>query len=158
MGQYPEPDLSRNPPMRLSTLLLLSLSLLLAACSREPALEPLLERVEALQHAIENRQTDTAIDMLSDDFVTGKGQNRKDAQRLLLFHTMRHQSITILRTQTDAEFDAGYRDRAIVRFNAIVTGGKGWLPEQGRSYRVESRWQFSGGDWYLAELDWEPLL
>lgn len=144
--------------MRLPTLLSIILSLLLAACSQEPALEPLLERVAALQQAIENRQTDTAIDILSDDFVTGKGQNRKDAQRLLLFHTMRHRSITVLRSQTDAEFDAGYRDRAIVRFNAIVTGGQGWLPEQGRSYRVESRWQFKDGDWYLAELDWEPLL
>lgn len=139
--------------------LLLSILLLsLAGCTQEPAIENLLQRVDALEHAIEERQVDAAMTMLSDDFTTGTGQDRKDAHRLLLLHTLRHQTIRVIRSQTEASLDSGYADQAQVRFNAIVTGGQGLLPEQGRSYAVDSRWTFAGGEWYLNSLSWEPLL
>lgn len=131
---------------------------LLPGCSQEPAIEQLLARVDALEQAVEDKQVNTAMDMLSEDFTTGKGQNRKDAHRLLLFHTMRHQNISVIRSQTDASFDSAYADQALVRFNVILTGGEGLLPEQGRSYAVESRWRFEDGDWFLNSLQWESLL
>lgn len=139
-------------------LLPLLMLLLLNACSQEPAMEKLLARVDALEQAVEGRKVDTAMDMLSEDFSTGKGQNRKDAHRLLLFHTMRHQNISVIRSQTEVTPDAAYADQALVRFNVILTGGEGLLPEQGRSYAVESRWTFDGSDWYLNSLQWESLL
>ena len=138
-----------------ATLLLLAVVL---GCSQEPAIEQLLARVDALEQAVEGKQVNTAMDMLSEDFTTGKGQNRKDAHRLLLFHTMRHQNISVIRSQTEASFDSAYADQALVHFNVILTGGEGLLPEQGRSYAVESRWRFENGDWYLNSLQWEPLL
>lgn len=144
--------------MKPPAILLLIVPVLLAGCSHEPAVERLLERVEALEQAVEEKQTDTAVDMLSEDFASTQGLNRKDAQRLLLFHAVRHQNISILRSQTEAGLDSAYADQAQVRFNVIVTGGQGWLPEQGRTYAVDSRWRFVDGDWYLSELDWEPLL
>lgn len=139
--------------------LLLSILLLsLPGCSQEPAIEHLLQRVDALEQAIEARQVDTAMTMLSADFSTGKGQDRKDAHRLLLLHTLRHQTLNVIRTQTEASLDSSYADQARVRFNALVTGGQGLLPEQGRSYAVDSRWTFEGGQWYLNHLSWETLL
>ena len=130
----------------------------LAGCSREPATEQLLERVAALEAAIENHQNETAMAMLDSGFSTGKGQDRKEAQRLLLFHAMRHQQIRIVRSQTEASLDPAYRDQGEVSFNVLLTGGQGWLPEQGRSLHVESRWIFRDGEWYLSYLQWEPLL
>jgi len=142
----------------LNRLILILLVTLLSGCSQKPEVEQLLARVEALEAAIENHQNDTAMAMLSEDFTTAKGQNRKEAQRMLLFHAMRHETIHIIRSQTEASLDAAYADQGEVHFNAIVTGGQGWLPEQGRSFRVESHWTFDDGEWYLNYLGWEPLL
>lgn len=139
-------------------LLPLLMLLLITACSKEPAIEQLLARVDALEEAVEGRQVDTAMEMLTEDFSTAKGQNRKDAHRLLLFHTLRHQNISVIRSQTEVTPDTAYADQALVRFNVILTGGEGLLPEQGRSYTVESRWIFDGSDWYLSSLQWESLL
>lgn len=144
--------------MRMLTWMLLTLALLLAGCSREPAVEQLLERADALETAIEDKQNNTAMAMLSEDFTTGNGQNRQDAQRLLLMYAMRHQKISVVRSQIEASLDSAYADQAQITFVAIVTGGEGWLPERGRSYRVDSRWTFIEGEWYLNTLRWEPLL
>ncbi len=159
MRRYAEIPTATDPTvMRTHTIVLLIVLHLLAGCSQEPAVEQLLQRVEALEQAVEERKVDTAMDMLSDDFSTRKGQNRKDAHRLLLFHTLKHQTISVIRSQTEASLDPAYANQAQVRFNAIVTGGQGLLPEQGRSYAVDSRWTFDDGEWYLNSLDWEPLL
>lgn len=144
-------------PLLLNLLRPLLLIALLSACSQTPELESLLARVDALEQAVEERQVNTAMAMLSEDFTTSKGWDRKEAHRLLLFYTMRHQHITLIRTHTDASLDSAYADQAVVSFNIIMTGGEGLLPQQGRSYRVESRWRFDG-DWYLNSLQWEPLL
>lgn len=145
-------------PILLNRLRPLLLIALLAGCSQEPALENLLARVDALEQAVEARQVAAAMAMLSEDFSTSQGWDRKEAQRLLLFHTMRHRTISLIRTQTDASLDSAYTDQATVRFNLIMTGGEGLLPEQGRRYKVESRWRHRDGDWYLHSLHWEPLL
>ncbi len=137
---------------------LMGLVLLLAGCRQSPAVDQLLERVDALESAIENHQNDTAMAMLREDFTTSKGQNRKEAQRLLLFHAMRHEKINIIRSQTEAHLDPAYADQGEVSFLAVVTGGQSWIPEQGRSLRVQSRWIFTQGDWYLQYLEWEPAL
>lgn len=144
---------------RIESFLLLYCCLLLTACSQSASETRLLERVDALEQAIQNKQNDTAIDILSEQFRTGRNETRKDAQRLLLFHAMRNQSISIVRSNTRAELDPLYQDQASVSFNALVTGGDGGLlPARGNSYRVESGWIFVDGDWYLERLDWQPLL
>ena len=50
-------------------LLPLLLIALLTGCSQEPAIEQLLARVDALEQAVEDKQVNTAVDMLSEDFT-----------------------------------------------------------------------------------------
>ena len=139
-------------------LFLIVLLLGTSSCHKSPALDQLLQRVDALEQAIETRHNDDAIDILSDDFKAGNGQNRKDARRMLLFYSLRNANIHILRTNTEAELDPTYQNQASVTCQVLVPGGQGLLPERGRSFRISSRWVFQDGDWYLDRLDWKPLL
>lgn len=144
--------------MPYKSLILFAFVVLLGGCHKPPAIEQLLQRVDALEQAVENKKIDTAIAMLTDDFTTDHNESRKDAKRLLLFYSLRHEQIHILRTHTDAEQDPVYPDRANVAFSVVVTGGHGLIPDQGRSYQVSSRWVYEDGDWYLNRLEWKPLL
>ena len=42
-----------------------------------------------------------------------------------------------------------------MRKRVLLTGGAGWLPEQGSVYRVETGWRRSGDDWLLTSARWE---
>jgi len=142
----------------LKRLFLIVLLLGISSCHKTPALEQLQQRVDALEQAIETKQNDDAIDILSKDFRTGNGGDRKDARRMLLFYSLRNEKIHILRTNTKAELDPTYQNQASVSCQVLVTGGQGLIPEHGRSFRITSRWIFEDGDWYLDRLDWKPLL
>lgn len=138
--------------------LLVVLCGLLAACSKNPDEARLLQRLDALETALQEKQADAVLDLLTDRFTTGRGETRDDVKRLLLLHFFRNRNIGVVRSQTDVTLDEADPVQASIRFHALVTGGEGLLPERGRQFRVESHWLFEKGDWYLDRLEWQPLL
>ena len=38
----------------------------------------------------------------------------------------------------------------------LITGGPGWIPDQGQLYDFETLWRYDGDDWKLASADWNP--
>ncbi|HVL00438.1 MAG TPA: hypothetical protein VM553_11535 [Dongiaceae bacterium] len=152
--------LPRSGPSRLSPgkiLLMVLLCSWLAACSENPDQARLLERLDTLEIALQDKKPDAVLDLLTDNFSTGQGQTRDDVKRLLLVNFLRNQTIGVIRTGTEVAMDDSYRDQASAHFQALVTGGEGLLPERGRQFRVESRWLFQDGDWFLDRLEWKPL-
>jgi hypothetical protein len=146
-------------PSTLSPGRVLLLALLcgwLTACSENPDEARLLERLNTLETALQDKKSDAVLDLLTDNFTTGEGQTPVDVKRLLLAHFLRNQNIGVMRTGTEVSLDDSYRDQATARFQALVTGGEGLLPERGRQFQVESRWLFQNGDWYLDRLEWKP--
>src|SRR3989344_9517805 len=144
-------------PLRLLALLA-TLCWLLAACSENPDEARLLQRLDALETALQEKKTDTVLDLLTERFSTGQGESRDDIRRLLLLHFFRNRNIGVVRSQTEVTLDEADSGQASIRFHALVTGGEGLLPDRGRQFRVESHWLFEDGDWYLDRLEWEPLL
>lgn len=152
---------SIHHPLRLLALLvalLVALCGCLVACSENPDETRLLQRLDALETALQEKQADTALDLLTDRFSTGRGETRDDIRRLLLLHFFRNRNIGVVRSQTEVTLDEADSGQASIRFHALVTGGEGLLPDRGRQFRVESHWLFEEGDWYLDRLEWQPLL
>jgi len=48
--------------------------------------------------------------------------------------------------------------RARAQFRALATGGSGWLPDEGRLWRVETGWRLDDGDWMMISAEWTPVL
>ena len=44
---------------------------------------------------------------------------------------------------------------ASARFNLLVTGGSGLLPESGQLFDVETHWTLEGSEWMLTKADWQ---
>jgi hypothetical protein len=44
---------------------------------------------------------------------------------------------------------------ASARFNLLVTGGSGLLPESGQLFDVETHWALEGSEWMLTKADWD---
>ncbi|MFZ5600936.1 MAG: hypothetical protein ACOY7J_00660 [Pseudomonadota bacterium] len=126
--------------------LLVVLCGLMAACSKNPDEARLLQRLDALETALQEKQADAVLDLLTDRFTTGRGETRDDVKRLLLLHFFRNRNIGVVRSQTDVTLDEADPVQASIHFHALVTGGEGLLPERGRQFRVESHWLFEKGD------------
>jgi hypothetical protein len=45
---------------------------------------------------------------------------------------------------------------AVAEFNALITGGRGLLPDSGELFSIRTRWVLEEGDWLLSSADWEP--
>ena len=46
---------------------------------------------------------------------------------------------------------------AAAEFKALITGGRGLIPDSGQLYSFETRWLQDGNDWLLASARWEPV-
>ncbi len=46
---------------------------------------------------------------------------------------------------------------AIASFNALVTGGKGLLPERGQMLAITTEWRRTDGEWRLIAAQWQEI-
>ena len=46
-------------------------------------------------------------------------------------------------------------EEAIAEFNALLTGGRGLFPKQGRLVHFETVWRLVDGEWQLLAADWK---
>lgn len=142
---------------RSAYLAVLSLQLLLSACSQPPAAEQGIHQALAeMVTAIEQRDSGAIGNRLDAQFQSsGSGHamsSRKDALRLLLAVFYRHRNISVTLTNIDVIPDNMNRNRASASFNALTTGGDGGLlPSTAQLYRVQSEWVFND-EWQMLSL------
>lgn len=126
---------------------------LLAACSDPQSVEAIIgDNIEQMQEAVESKSADDLLQHVFDGFSSAKGYDKNGLQRILLFYQLRHQRITTL--VTNLEIDIAQSGVAKARFNILLTGGAGLLPEQGGFYQVETDWRQEQGAWRLVYADW----
>ena len=131
---------------------LLVAAFLLGACSSTPPEQALRASVSELEGALEARDADALAAMLADDFAGEDGMDRVTARRLARVSFLRHRDVGVALGPLDIVL---LDDHATVRFTAALTGGSGWLPEQGSVYRVETGWRRDGDAWLLTSARWE---
>lgn len=131
-----------------------SVALLFAAgCAQDPSEAALVQTMEDMEEAGQNRDVGSFMEHVADDFVGNGGEfDRRGLERLLLAVTLRQQSIGVTRAAMEIEVREG---RAVVQMQLLVTAGSGGLlPENGQWFTTESRWRFVDGAWQLASADW----
>lgn len=128
----------------------------LAACGRAPPEQALRERIDLLQRGIDRRDAGAIEALLAPDFVGNGGLDRKGARRLAAATFLRYRDVGTRFGPLRVEMRGD--GRATVRFTAVVTGGRGILPEDGQVYEVTSGWRLDEGDWRMISAEWAARL
>ncbi|NNF95826.1 MAG: hypothetical protein HKM94_02730 [Halobacteria archaeon] len=133
--------------------LMLSLSLLACTSPADDATQ-VRQGVELLAKAIEQHERDTIMQRLDDDFRTREGLLPQDINRMLFVQFRQNKQIQVFLFDMNVNVMSNMAD---VQLEALLLGSSQWLPERGRRYRVQMRWNKRDGEWLLLRLDWQPI-
>ena len=127
----------------------------LGACTRSDPEQRLRDAAQALQAAIEARDTGDVMDLLDEHF-RGSGQLEPDSARRLLTATfLRYPQIRVVALAPGVRIDPQAPSLGVIEAQVVVTGAQGLVPERVEPYRVRTEWRLVGGDWKLSDLRWE---
>jgi len=149
---------SRRPGPVVPAMLLLPM-FLAVACSGSPddpeaRIRTLLDEMTA---ALEEGRVEDFMAPIAEDFQAGaRGLDRRALGLLVRRERLARSEIRVRRTLTEVELAGAQRARA--QFRALATGGSGWLPDEGRLWRVETGWRLDDGDWMMISAEWTPVL
>jgi len=135
-------------------LLLFTLQLLVAGCSKTPPEQAILDALENLETAIEAGDTGAVMDTLTDPAEIQRGSHslqRDEVRRLLMGTFLRYPKRQLAITQVNIELDPVTQRHARVTFTAFAWGGQSVMPDNADSYRVVSDWQ-EDGEWKIEGL------
>ena len=137
--------------------MLLSLLVVLPACSRAPPEQALRDTIGELQRAIDERDAGEVENFLAADFVGNDGLDRAAARRMADAVFLRHRQVGARIGPLALELtDASH---ATVRFTAALSGGSGGLlPDSAQVYDVRTGWRLEGDEWRITSAEWTPRL
>lgn len=141
------------------TPLLVAVLLIAAFSACSPPLtvsQQVIAAIREMETRIEDGERRQFIKHVSEDFSGQNGQlNRQQLMGLVIYQLNRHQRLhaqlfPISVTETGEE-------TASANFRALITGGPGWIPDQGQLYDFETLWRYQGGEWKLTSANWDPV-
>ena len=137
--------------------LVLSLAMILPACSRTPPEQALRDTVGELQQAIDDRDAGEVENFLAADFVGNDGLDRTAARRMATAIFLQHRQVGASIGPLDLELtDASH---ATIRFTAALSGGSGrLLPDSAQVYEVRTGWRLEDDAWRITSAEWTPGL
>jgi len=146
-----------NRPRKSWAIVMLLAALLLTACREELSVEQqVIASLESMEQSAEEGRHLDFMSYVADDF-RGQygGMDRREFHRFMIFQMsenrrLQAQFFPIRVKETNA-------DQASAKFNILVTGGGGLLPDRGQLFEVETGWVLDDGDWLLSEANWEPV-
>ncbi len=118
--------------------------------------QQVIAAIREMETRVEKGERRQFIRHVSEDFSGQNGQlNRQELQRLVIYQLNRHQRLhaqlfPISVNETGAE-------TASAKFRALITGGPGWIPDQGQFYDFETLWRYESGEWKLTGANWKPV-
>ncbi len=108
-----------------------------------------------MEAALESGDVDDFMDPVAEDFIAGNGGlDRRMLGLLVRRERMARDRISVSRFDTEVVLLG--EDRATATFAALATGGSGWLPDEGRLWRIDTGWRLDDGDWQLISAEWRP--
>ena len=137
-------------------LLLLSLT----SCSEPPppAEQQILNNFEQAKVAVEQLKPKQLREILADDFeIVGlQTQYNYDLiKKTMAVYGFRKQNINIILSGTQVELNKHNTQLASLESTALVTGGRGLIPEDGRLYKITSEWRLYDEQWKITKLSWK---
>ncbi len=141
---------------RCSTSGLLSLVVLvcLAACGDDlsPA-DQVRARIGELEVAGEAGDRGAFMDAVAEGFqAQGGAMTREDFSRYLLLQMSERRRVQAQLFPVTIELNGP--NHAEARFKALLTGGEGLIPDEGRVLDIETEWVLENGEWLLWRARW----
>lgn len=130
-------------------------ALALVACSRTDPEQQLLQTAQALQAAIEARDTGDVMDLVDENFRGSANLDPQSARRLLTATFLRYQNIQVVALAPTVRIDTSAPQLGFIESKVVVTGAQGLIPERAEPYTVRTEWRLVDGDWKLSDLRWE---
>ena len=128
-------------------------------CSETPpAEEQIRTKINQGKQAIENLNPDELEDVLAPEFEIRTGSKNYDLnliQKTMKLYAFRKQKVNIALGPLQIEMDPYNTQLASMKTSALITGGRGLLPEDGRLYHVKTKWRLFDDEWLLTHLSWE---
>lgn len=116
-----------------------------------------MDRIGAMQEAIDARDAGAVDGLIADDFVGNEGLDKRGARQLAVATFLRYRDVSAKLGPAKVEL-RGERD-AVARFSVLATGGSGGLlPDSGQVYEVETGWRLVDGEWKLLNASWKEKL
>lgn len=127
--------------------------LLVSACARPPDEAQIRAQIERQERTAEAGKIGAFMAAISEDFVGQRGQfDASGLREMLRVQLLAHTRISVLISGLEITVN---QDIASAQFNALLTGGAGWLPASGAFYKVSTDWQKRDGEWQVIAAQWE---
>jgi len=141
---------------RLCTLAMLVV-LALPGCGEEPTLEQqIIGTINELEELAEAGERGDFMDLVDEAFAGQHGTLlRMQFERFMILQWNQHRRLYAQLFPITVRAEGP--DLASARFKALITGGRGLLPDSGQLFQIETTFQKSGDDWLLLTADWEPI-
>lgn len=132
-------------------------ALCLGACGSSGTVEEQIKgNIAAMEAAGEAGERSAFMEHVAEGFEAQSGGMTRDDFRRFLFLQFNQQRR--IRAQLfPITVEAQGPNLAEARFNVLVTGGAGWIPDDGQLFGVRTEWVLEGGDWLLWRADWSPI-
>lgn len=153
IGAYPRSTGKRTAAWRHGLLALFCLSLL--ACAKPAPEQALRDTMVQLEQAAISKDGDAFFEHFADDFSGSDGLDRDNFRRYVQLIWLKHKDIGVQMGPLDVKL---MQDRATVNFTVALSGGQGFIPDQGQVYQVQTGWRLEGEEWLLISATWKPAL
>lgn len=140
---------------RAFSVIALTATLLLAACSKDDPQARLQATVAQLQAALEAKDTSGVMDLVDERFRMQGDLDATQARQTMRVVFQRFANIKVFAVGNNTRLDpasplTGYTDAQV-----LVTGAQGFIPERAEPYAVRMEWRLVDGDWKLYDLKWD---
>ncbi len=128
---------------------------LITACSKPPAEEAVRSNIEAVQKALEEKDTSDVLSYVKSDFLGNGYLEKSEIRRMLIAQFLQHQNINVVFSSLDVEHREELPYQTRMSGLVGVTGAENLLPNDGRLLSVSGTWRLVDDEWLLETLEWE---
>jgi hypothetical protein len=118
--------------------------------------ESLRQWVEQGQHAADEKDRSTIVDMISPAYIDGRGNSREDIEKILLAYFFRMNDIALM-TRIEELSVIGETAAELVLTVGMAATHDGTLGFSADAYRFEMELERDGDDWLLLGAKWGEL-
>ena len=141
---------------RTSLFVLFCMMIISGGCSKRADRDVIAGHIDAMIEAVEKENRRALLKYFSEDVVVQKRLGKRDVGALAFRYFLAYDNIKLYVYFINIKSESG-QGQARVSAKVLVTSGKEVLPQRAGLYQVSGRWQKTGDDWLIIELDWQRL-
>ena len=118
--------------------------------------QQVIAAIREMESRIEEGERRPFMSHVAEDFNGQNGQlNRQELRSLVFYQLNQHQRLHAQLFPIKVS-ETGENTASAI-FRALITGGPGWIPDQGQLYDFETHWRKDDDEWKLTSANWTPV-